>query len=116
MAKATRFYREHIEFDIWIALDGSGGTIRTTRTEPDLSRNERAMFVTIKVPRSIFSLPLLKGEITVDDPGTGNLTAKVQHNANEALRQALGVDIDLKVHTLHEEESNESPHDRAEEG
>ena len=86
---------QEIEYSFWLIFDDNGG-MRFTRTEPGLDRNERAMSMTAKLPRSLFKTPTLSGSINVPDQTGGPISIDVGA-ASEALRSALGVDIDLKV-------------------
>lgn len=86
----------HWGFDFWLVFN-SNGKIRQTVREPDVSRDERKMFVKAVLPKSLWSSPALRATINVTDDNHEpkfelDLTA-----AGDALRGALGVDIDMKV-------------------
>ena len=85
----------YLHASLWLIVDRNG-TVRMTRGEPDLNRNERAVAVTLKLPVSLWSTPRLTATLTVDNPAPGEATVDVQA-ANSALKEALGVDIDLIV-------------------
>jgi hypothetical protein len=91
MAQAT-----HWAFDFWLVFSSSG-RVRQTVREPDVSRDERKMFVHAALPKSLWHSPSLRATITVTDDNHEpkfelDLTA-----AGDALRSALGVDIDMRV-------------------
>lgn len=86
----------HWQFDFWLVFS-QNGRVRQTVREPDISRNERKMYVSAILPKSLWSTPALKATIRVTDDDHEpkfelDLTA-----AGDAMRKALGVDIDLRV-------------------
>lgn len=85
-------------FDIWLVFKRSG-SVRLTVREPDVARDERKMFLTVTMPKSLWTSPELKGTITVSDDNHEPVIAIDAQAVSAALRQALGVDIDLRVHT-----------------
>jgi hypothetical protein len=92
---------DHWEVSFWLVFDSAGG-VRSVRGQPALERNERGMAMTVKVPHSLFSVPSLRATIDIQsvEPSVPpiDLTA-----AADALRGALGVDIDLRIHTQESE-------------
>lgn len=103
----------HWSFDFWLVFSSSG-SIRQTKREPDVSRDERKMFVKALLPKSLWSSPALRATINVTDDNHEpkfelDLTA-----AGDALRGALGVDIDMKVVPfVPEEDQTDFEHDDA---
>lgn len=93
--RSSRVTSTHVEYGLWLVFDESGG-IRLTRTEPSLDRTERTMFIQAKLPRSLWASPTLRAVIDVNAGVAGAYEAKIEAAA-DALRGALGVDIDLKV-------------------
>lgn len=96
----------HIDFGFWLTF-GVSGTIRLTIREPSISRDERKMFVEARLPKSLWNTPHLRATITVTDDEHEpkfnlDLTA-----AGDALRTALGVDIDMQVVPLQPVERGE---------
>lgn len=86
----------HWAFDFWLVFS-SIGRVRQTVREPDVACDERKMFVRALLPKSLWSSPSLRATITVTDDNHEpkfeiDLTA-----AGDALRSALGVDIDVRV-------------------
>ena len=67
-----------------------------TRNKPLISRSERAMAVIARLPKSLFSTPTLSATLTLTDEGAGVIVVNLEA-ANAALKQALGVDIDLRI-------------------
>jgi len=79
----------------WLVFDSTGG-VRLTRGVPSLSRNERGMAMTVKLPHTLFKTPSLRATMTIEAPEPVvppiDLTA-----AAEALKQSLGVDVDIRL-------------------
>lgn len=69
---------------------------RITIQNPRLERDERALYIEATLPKSLWSTPQLKATITMDDPGSVDMSLDVAA-ASDALKSALGVDIDLKI-------------------
>lgn len=85
-----------VDFSCQLILDRSGD-MRLTRGNASLKRTERAINLTVTVPQALFEAPSLRAKIVVDSADT-----KVDIDvaaASDALREALGVDIDLKVNS-----------------
>lgn len=93
--RASVVRSQEIEYSFWLVFDDHGG-MRFTRTEPGLDRNERAMSMRAVLPTSLFKTPTLSGSITVPDVEGGAFKVDVRA-ASEALKGALGVDIDLRL-------------------
>lgn len=91
----SRVTNTHVEYGFWLVFEEAGG-VRLTRTEPHLDRAERSMFIQANLPRSLWRTPTLRALIDVKPNPTGSYDANIEVAA-EALRMALGVDIDLKV-------------------
>lgn len=86
----------HWQFDFWLVFD-SNGRVRQTVREPDISRTERKMHVSATLPKSLWSSPSLRATINVtEDNHEPKFTVDLQA-AGDALRQSLGVDIDMRV-------------------
>lgn len=86
----------HWRFNFWLVFDKSG-KVRHTVREPDVSRDERKMFMEVDLPKSLWSSPALKATVRVTDDEHEpkfkiDLTA-----AGDALRGALGVDVDMRI-------------------
>ena len=91
MAEST-----HWRFTFWLVFR-SNGSVRQTIREPDIARDERKMLVHADLPKSRWSSPALRATIKVTDDDHEpkfdlDLTA-----AGDALRQALGVDVDVRI-------------------
>lgn len=93
----TRENTTDLFFDIWLVFKRSG-SVRMTIREADIARDERKMFLTVRMPKSLWSSPELKGTITVTDDNREPVLQIDAQAASEALRQAIGVDIDLLIH------------------
>jgi hypothetical protein len=83
----------HLEYELWLTFDYFGA-VRVTKAEPDLSRNERSMFLKVSLPKALFNIPLLHATMTVDDAGSPKLDVKA---VADAVKLATGLDIDVRV-------------------
>jgi len=87
--------REGWTLNLWLVFRDDG-SVRLTRGEPDLARNERGMALTVKLPHALFKTPSLRATMTIEAPEPVvppiDLTA-----AADALKQSLGVDVDIRV-------------------
>lgn len=83
------------EVSFWLIFDAWGG-VRLTRGEPELGRGERGMSITAKLPHALFNVPTLKASLDVQ---ASDMVLPVfdLKAASEALKQSLGVDIDLQI-------------------
>ena len=89
---------------------GNDGKIRQTVREPDISRHERKMYVSALLPKSLWSTPALKATINVtEDNHEPKFTIDLQAAA-DAMRQSLGVDIDMRI-VPPESDAEEFTHD-----
>ncbi len=94
-------YSDRIELDFWLIIaDNRGGQqrpgVRVTAAYPELKRNERALNLKMRVPTALFETPTLKATITIADPGESEISLDVPAIA-EAVRGAIGMDVDIKV-------------------
>lgn len=85
----------NLVFHFWLVFD-SDGSMRMSRTEPSCGRSEHRMKMAATLPKSLWKTPSLSASITLSDPGTPPLRIDITA-AQEALRQTLGVDVDLRV-------------------
>ena len=86
--------RDKIEYSFWLIFDDAGG-MRLSRGEPQCGRAERAMSVSATLPKALFATPRLSATIAVSsDVSAATIDIAA---ASEALRSALGVDIDLVI-------------------
>jgi hypothetical protein len=95
MAKYAKFNKDSIEYQLWLTFDYNGN-IRVSRGEPDVTANERAMWCVVTLPISLFLKPQLKAAITIADGEPQSFQIDVQA-AGEALKAAIGCDVDLRV-------------------
>jgi hypothetical protein len=93
MSRGRKETPTHIEFAIWLTFDYFG-SVRVTKQEPDLGRNERAMFMTVKLPKALFTIPSLRANVTVDDQGAPSLDVTA---IADAVKLATGLDIDVRI-------------------
>jgi hypothetical protein len=86
---------DHMDVSFWLVFDNTGG-VRLTRGTPACDRNERGMAMQVKLPHALFKTPSLRATMTIEAPEPIvppiDLTA-----AAEALKQTLGVDIDIQI-------------------
>lgn len=83
-------------YGFWLAFSDSG-RVRLTIREPDITRDERKMYVQAALPLSLWSTPALRATITVtEDDHEPQFNIDLQA-AGDAMREALGVDVDIRV-------------------
>lgn len=97
MARATDIDRMKgtMTFHMNIIL-GADGSARMTRTPAQLARDERSLALSITVPTKIFQTPTLRASIEI--PSVEATPAINIEAAHAALREALGIDIDIAIH------------------
>jgi hypothetical protein len=93
---------DHNAISFWLIFD-AWGAVRLTRGEPDLNANERGMQMIAKLPHALFNRPQLHGTISVEAPATEPINIDLTAAA-EALKEAIGIDIDLRVAPVSEAE------------
>jgi hypothetical protein len=85
----SRITEKAVIYGFWLVFEEAGG-IRLTRVEPNLDRAERAMYVQATLPRSLWR--------TIDVSGdTANPVSIDLQVAHDALKAALGVDIEVRA-------------------
>lgn len=100
---AARFGHESgrlLFLDFWLTVGRSETyserpAVRVTASYPKLARNERTINLKMELPLVLFETPSLSATITVDAPAQA-----VQIDAMaavEAVRQAIGMDVDIRV-------------------
>lgn len=89
-----------ISLDFWLTV-GRGAApsrrpnIRVSAGYPALGRDERAINLKMELPVALFETPSLTASIVVDQPSQAvHIDASV---VAEAVRQAIGFDIDINV-------------------
>lgn len=83
-----------ITYSLWLIFDADGN-VRLTRGEPSIDRNERGLSLSVALPLALFSTPQLRASITVEDPAQQVVIDTTA--AAEAVKQAIGMDVDLRV-------------------
>lgn len=97
MTQVTYQMGKTLKFPMWLVFTSSGD-VRVTRREPkSLGRDERALFLEATLPLSLWSTPVLRASLNVAEAEPGASARLDITAASEALRGALGVDIDLQV-------------------
>lgn len=96
MSRFSSVRRDHVEFAFWLVF-AEDGSVRLTRGEPSLARNERAMSLSATLPRSLWRTPALRASITMPEGAAPDRINIDIEAASEALKSVLGVDIDLTV-------------------
>ena len=78
-------------------FDGENGSApKTYAREPKLARTERAMYVEVLLPKALWQTPSLRATVSIEDPGVMPVKIDVQA-ASDALKTAIGLDVDLKI-------------------
>lgn len=91
----SRVTDTHTIYGFWLVFEEAGG-VRLTRSAPHLDRAERSMFIEAALPRSLWRTPTLRATVNVNPGSAGTHEASIEVAA-DAMRKALGVDIDLRV-------------------
>lgn len=85
---------DHIDYCLHLVFDVGGG-VRMTRLAGSTRPHERAMQLTVRLPKSVFDVVALRAAIQVDDVIT---TPKIDISATqEALRRAIGAEVLITV-------------------
>jgi hypothetical protein len=73
--------------------------LRVTKNKPALERNEVPIKLNLELPVVLFQRPSLQANITVPagHPLSSEITADVQDNVAEAIRQATGMEVSITV-------------------
>lgn len=87
--------------DFWLTIGrGQGGSgkpsVKATAGYPSLARTERAINLKMELPIALFEAPSLSASIKVDSPAQA-VTINAETVA-EAVRQAIGMDVDIQVY------------------
>lgn len=93
--RPSQIRRDEIEYAFCLIFDDTGG-VRLTRNQGSLARNERSMAVVAKLPITLFQTPSLRAQIGVNGAPPRELKIDIEA-ASTALRNAIGVDVDLRV-------------------
>lgn len=96
MAKTSYRTGDKLKFPMWLVFHRNG-TVRLTRTAGQVSRDERALFLDATLPISLWDTPSLRASLEVQSAEPGAEVRLDVVAASEALKGALGVDIDLRV-------------------
>jgi hypothetical protein len=97
MNRFTSESATQLQFDFWLIFDRDGA-LRLVRGMPDsLDRNERAMAMVATLPKSLWRTPSLRATIIFPE-GSAPAEIKIDVAAiSEAVKGALGVDVDVRV-------------------
>jgi hypothetical protein len=92
----TRFsnvLHDRVEYSAWLAIT-EDGDLTLTRGRPALSPKQRAVSLTLTVPRAIFKTPEIRVAIQVADPGEAAIDIEA---AAQTVAEAIAAGCDLKV-------------------
>lgn len=95
MSRFSSIRADHIEYSFWLVFSRNGD-VRMSRGEPAIERGERAMSCTATLPLALFRTPELRAKIRVDEAASMDFSIDVEAAA-AALKQAVGVDVDLRI-------------------
>ena len=93
MTRGRQETADALTYSVWLVFDWFG-KVRVTKTEPDLNRNERAMYMKVTLPKALFTIPTLRASMTVDNAGAPVIDVKA---VADAVKMATGMDIDVQV-------------------
>lgn len=88
----------------WLTIN-KGGSIRTTKSKPQLKWDEISIYVTIDVPSELFKRPTLSASIEIpqDKVPEMHIDAETKNELEEVLKTA-GFNIKLHIKTNEDEE------------
>ena len=95
MSKYTKKRGDLLDFSFWLSFD-VGGDVALTRTEPTVSRDQRAMQVTTTLPKSLFVTPTISATLNVLADTVKSHEIDVE-TLTSAMRDVVGVDIDFTI-------------------
>jgi hypothetical protein len=95
MSRHSVVRSDYIEASLHLVFKANGD-VRMTRGQPDLSRDERALALTAKIPSALFRTPTLQAKLTIDAPEMPVPVIDV-YAAQEALRGVVGCDVEVVV-------------------
>lgn len=74
-------------------------SVRATERQPSLVAGEAAIRVTVDLPNSLFTRPLLSAKITVpaDKVSPATIEANVADNIAQVVRQNLGIEMKISL-------------------
>lgn len=97
MTKGTVVRGNQIEFGGYLTLDPNGG-MKLTRGVPGLRPNERAMFISVTVPISIFKVPTLRAAISVpDNLAPPIISVETVGEIERVLAAGIGMDVTVTI-------------------
>lgn len=98
--------KDTVHIDCWLTVDPGDArnwnrrpSIKVSAGEPALARGQRAINLKMDLPLALFETPAIIARIGIDAP-TAPVTIDRTAVA-EALKQAIGVDIDLRIGDAH---------------
>lgn len=85
----------------------SKGSVRTTKTKPDIGWDEITVECELTVPDSVFKRPHITAALTIPEEAVKprEITTEVQDNIKEAIEQAASMHVTLVVEPEKEEGS-----------
>ena len=73
-------------------------TVRVTAKKPALAKDEVPVQMTLSLPKALFKRPQITASVRVaDDLAPAVITAEVQDNIAQAIRDRLGMDVRITV-------------------
>jgi hypothetical protein len=90
-------YGSSIVFAAWLVIDDIG-RMSLTRGQPKLSPKERAVSLTLTVPKSLFKTPSLKASITIPETVVPpEISAGTIAQLENVLKAGMGLDFKITV-------------------
>lgn len=80
-------------------ITNARGSVRTTKTNPDLKWDEVAVHLSLDLPQILFQRPQLQGSINVKESQVlpHKIDVDVINNIQESIKQHTGVMVDLRI-------------------
>lgn len=94
-ARHSVIEQKRITYSGWLVVDELGA-MRLSRAEPGLASGERAISVSLQVPRSLFRTPTLRATVVVPDGAAPALIeAETVAELERAVKAATGLELVL---------------------
>lgn len=76
----------------------SSGNLRLTKNSPALRMSEVSISLAVEIPDAVFNKPSLSAKITIlDSEIDRNLSAEVQSNVIDAIKESTGMEVKLII-------------------
>lgn len=82
----------------YLKVNKTGALPKATAKRPHVAPFEAAILIALEIPDAYFMRPSLSAKIEVPDPKTPlNISAATKADAEEAIREATGMNVSLEI-------------------